>query len=160
MNVREFIRKIGELLPNNRKSILKAAFENNIPIFCPAISDSGIGLMIYGQIAKGKKIQVDAFDDLKDILDIAWECKKAGVIYIGGGVPKNYIQQAMQLSPKGANYGVQITTDREEFGGSSGAPLREGISWGKMEYKAQNIEVFCDATIALPLLYAALKERL
>ena len=160
MNIREFIAKIGELLPSNNKSILKTAYEKKIPIYCPALSDSGIGLMIWGFIAKGKKINVDAFDDLKDMLDIAWESKKAGVIYVGGGVPKNYIQQAMQLSPIGSSYGVQITTDREEFGGSSGAPLREGISWGKMEEKAKNTEVFCDATIALPLLYAALKERL
>ncbi len=160
MNIREFTEKIGELLPAGKKSILKTAYEQKIPIFCPALADSGIGLMIWGLLAKGKKINVDAFDDLKDILNIAWDCKKAGVIYVGGGVPKNYIQQAMQFCPKGSSYGVQITTDREEFGGSSGAPLKEGISWGKMEYQAKRVEVICDATIALPLLYAAVLERI
>ncbi|MCL6500762.1 MAG: deoxyhypusine synthase family protein, partial [Candidatus Pacearchaeota archaeon] len=79
--------------------------------------------------------------------------------YIGGGVPKNYIQQALQFA-KPADYGIQITTDRPEPGGSSGAPLREGISWGKLSSRAEFVDVFCDATIALPLLYAALNDRL
>jgi len=127
-------------------------------VFCPAIADSGIGLMIWNNIAKGKKTDINAFEDMKEILDIAWTCKKAGVIYIGGGVPKNYIQQAMQFS-KGANYGVQITMDRPEPGGSSGAELKEGISWGKMDSKGRFVDVICDATIALPIIYSFLKQK-
>jgi deoxyhypusine synthase len=153
-NIREFLWKIGELTPG-KNSILRVCFEKKIPVFCPAIADSGIGLMIWGRIAEGKKISIDAFDDMKDIIDIAWTSKKNGVIYIGGGVPKNFIQQSMQFS-KGASYGVQITTDRPEPGGSSGAELREGISWGKMDPKGEFVDVFCDATIALPLIYASL----
>ena len=72
-------------------------------------------------------------------------------------MPKNFIQQSLQFS-KGADYGIQITTDRMESGGSSGAPLREGISWGKMKEKADFVDVFCDATIALPLIYASVKK--
>ena len=98
--------------------------------------------------------------DLKEIMDISWTSKKAGVIYFGGGVPKNYIQQAMQLCPKSASYGVQVTMDRPEPGGSSGAELREGISWGKMNPKAKFVDLICDATIAMPVIYAALKERI
>jgi deoxyhypusine synthase len=153
-NIREFLWKIGELTPS-KNSILKVCYEKNIPVFCPAIADSGIGLMIWGRIAEGKKINIDAFDDMKEIIDIAWTSKKNGVIYIGGGVPKNFIQQSMQFS-KGASYGVQITTDRPEPGGSSGAELREGISWGKMEPDGEFVDVYCDATIALPLIYASL----
>ena len=149
--------KIGELTPN--KSILKSCFDKKIPIFCPAISDSGIGLMVWGQLAKGRKIETNAFEDLKEIMDIAWTAKKAGVIYLGGGVPKNYIQQSMQLAPKSAEYGVQITMDRPEPGGSSGAELREGISWGKMNPKGNFVDVICDVTIALPIVFAAVKER-
>lgn len=155
-DVKEFLWKIGELI-NSKDSILRICYEKKIPIFCPAISDSGIGLMVWGRIAKGKKIEVNAFEDMKEIIDLAWTSKKNGVVYIGGGTPKNYIQQSLQFA-KGADYGIQITTDRPEPGGSSGAPLREGISWGKMNEKAKFIDVFCDATIALPLIYGAVKN--
>lgn len=154
---KDFLWTLGKHSPGN--GILKAAYKNKIPIFCPAISDCGIGLMMWGQIVQGKNSDLKAFDDLKEILDIAWTAKKTGVIYIGGGTPKNYIQQAMQFSKK-ALYGVQITTDRQEWGGSSGAPLVEGISWNKLDYKAKNINVYCEATIALPLIYSALLDRL
>ena len=135
------------------------AYENKIPIFCPALADSGIGLMIYGKKMSGKEIKIDAFEDMKDIMEIAWNCKKAGVFYLGGGVPKNFIQQAMQLAPKNADFGVQVTIDRAEFGGSSGASLKEGISWGKMSPKGKFVDVYLDSTVALPLIYASLKER-
>ncbi len=156
-NIREFLWKLGELSPKN--TIVNACYRNKVPLFCPALADSGIGLMIWGQIAKGKKTNVNAFDDLKEIIDIAWTCKKAAVFYLNGGVPKNYIQQAMQLAPRNAMYGVQITTDREEHGGSSGAKLKEGISWNKMNEKAKFVDVNVDSTIALPLITASLKDR-
>ena len=157
-SIREFLWEIGRLTPS--KSILKSCHDNSIPIFCPAISDSGIGLMVWGQLAKGKDIETRAFEDLKEIIDIAWTSKKAGVIYFGGGVPKNYVQQAMQLAPQSASYGVQITMDRPEPGGSSGAELKEGISWGKLNPKAKFVDLICDATIAMPIIFAALSERL
>ena len=152
--VKDFLWTIGKLMPSTHKSILRTCYVKKIPIFCPAISDSGIGLMIWGQIARGRKIETNTFEDLREILKIAWDAKKAGVFYVGGGVPKNYIQQAMQFSPKAAEYGIQITTDRPEFGGSSGAELKEGISWGKMNPEGTFVNVTCDATIAFPLLIA------
>ncbi|MBU0461174.1 MAG: deoxyhypusine synthase family protein [Nanoarchaeota archaeon] len=159
MNVKQFLWKLGSLLPKDKPSILRTCYEKKIPIFCPAISDSGIGLMVWGHLAKNKKVDIGAFDDLKDILDLAWGCNKAGIWYVGGGTPKNYIQQAMQFSPKAAEYGIQITMDRPEPGGSSGAELREGISWGKMNANAKFVDVICDATIAMPVIVAALKSR-
>ena len=156
-SIKDLLWELGKLTPN--KSILKACFENKIPVFCPAISDSGIGLMIWGQLAKGKHSETRAFEDLKEIIDISWTAKKTGVIYFGGGVPKNYIQQAMQFSKK-ASYGVQVTMDRPEPGGSSGAELKEGISWGKLNPNAEFVDLICDATIAMPVIYAALRERL
>ena len=156
-SIKDFLWELGRLTP--KRSICKACFENKIPLFCPAISDSGIGLMIWGHLARNKEVETRAFEDLKEIIDIAWTSKKAGVIYFGGGVPKNYIQQAMQLAPRMALYGVQVTMDRPEPGGSSGAELREGISWGKMNPKAKFVDLICDATIAMPIIYAALKER-
>jgi deoxyhypusine synthase len=161
MNIRQFLWKLGSLVPKGSPSILRTCYEKKIPIFCPAISDSGIGLMIWGHLAKGKKIEVDAMDDLKEILDIAWdENKRFAVWYCGGGVPKNFIQQAMQFAPKCAEFGIQITMDRPEPGGSSGAELREGISWGKMNEKGNFVDVICDTTIALPIIVASLKTRL
>ncbi len=157
--IKDFIWELGRLLPKSGKdSILRAAYEEKIPIFCPAISDSGIGLMVWGRIANGKKIKTNAFEDLKEILDFAWTSKKSGVFYIGGGVPKNFIQQAMQFAPEAASYGIQVTMDRPEPGGSSGAELKEGISWGKMNPKGDFTDVICDTTIALPLIYAAIKD--
>ena len=154
-SIKDFLWKLGELVPG--KGILKKCFEKKIPIFCPGIADSGIGLMMWGRIAEGKKTSIDVFADMKEIIDISWTSKKSGVIYVGGGLPKNFIQQSLQFS-KGADYGIQITTDRTEPGGSSGAPLREGISWGKMKKNANFVDVFCDATIALPLIYGAVKD--
>jgi len=159
MSIREFLYKLGSLAPKDKPSLLRTCYEKKINLFCPAIADSGIGLMIWGHLAKNKKIDVQAFDDLKDMLDLTWSAKKSGFIYLGGGVPKNYVQQALQLG-KGAEYGVQITMDRPEPGGSSGAELREGISWGKLNEKAKFTDVICDITIALPILWAAVKTRL
>ena len=161
MDIQEFLWLLGSLVPKDRPSILRTCYEKKIPVFCPAIADSGIGLMVWGNLAKGRKIEVDAFSDLKKILNIAWDDKKRfAVWYCGGGVPKNFIQQAMQFAPKAAEFGIQITMDRPEPGGSSGAELREGISWGKMNEKGNFVDVICDITIALPLIVAALKTRL
>jgi deoxyhypusine synthase len=156
-NIKEFLWKLGEIVSKQGgKGILVKCYEKKIPVFCPGIADSGIGLMMWGRIAGKKgKTHIDVFSDMNEIIDIAWTSKKNGVIYIGGGIPKNFIQQSLQFS-KGADYGVQITADRAEFGGSSGAPLKEGISWGKMNPKGRFVDVICDSTIALPLIYSSL----
>ncbi|MBI2110006.1 deoxyhypusine synthase family protein [Candidatus Woesearchaeota archaeon] len=157
LTIKEFLWKLGSVVKS--RSIIKTCYEKKIPLFCPGIADSGIGLMVWSQLVQGKTIDVQVFDDLKEIIDIAWNKQKNGVLYIGGGLPKNYIQQSLQFS-KGASYGIQITTDREEPGGSSGAPLREGISWGKLEPDAKFVDVICDATIALPLIWSSVKDKL
>jgi deoxyhypusine synthase len=181
-NIREFLWKLGEIISKENpkaNSILLKCYEKKIPLFCPGIADSGIGLMMWsatsvtrtqphtaspaeqsnlGSISAGKGgTKIDVFGDMNEIIDIAWSSKRRGIIYVCGGLPKNFIQQSLQFS-KGADYGIQITTDRTEPGGSSGAPLKEGISWGKMNPKAKFIDVFCDATIALPLIYGAIKD--
>ena len=153
--VSEFLYLLGKITP--KRSILKVCYEKKIPVFCPALSDSGVGLMLWNLFIRKKKILLDEIKDLDEMLKLAWNKKKA-VFYLGGGVPKNYVQQAMQFSNP-ALYGVQITTDRAESGGSSGAPLREGISWGKMSNQGKFVDVFCDVTIALPLIYSALLDK-
>ncbi len=156
MSIREFLWEIGKRAPKD--TMLRICYEKKIPVFCPAIADSGIGLMIWGKLAQGKIIKVDAFADLIEMNRFAWDCKRPAVFYIGGGVPKNFIQQAMQFSPNAAVYGIQITSDSVEPGGSSGAELREGISWGKINKNAVFADVRCDATIALPLIWAGVKK--
>ena len=153
--IKELLWKIGSLL-KNKDSILKKCWEKKIPVFCPALADSGIGLMIWGNKARNKKIEIDAFEDMNEIIDSSWKEKKKEVFYVGGGVPKNFIQQAMQFSTP-ALYGIQISTDKEEYGGSSGAKLKEGISWGKMHKQGKFVNLSCDATIALPLIMASVK---
>ncbi|MCL5730080.1 MAG: deoxyhypusine synthase family protein [Candidatus Pacearchaeota archaeon] len=157
--IKDIVWKIGELCPGTSEDcILKKCYEKKIPLFCPALADSGIGLMIWGRKASGKEIFIDAFEDMKEIIDISWTARKTGVIYVGGGVPKNFIQQSLQFS-KGADYGIQITADSPEPGGSSGAPLKEGISWGKLKKNADFADVRCDATIALPLILGAVRGK-
>jgi len=86
--------------------------------------------------------------------------KKTGVIILGGGVPKNYAIQSVLIPGKPHDYAVQITTDSPYFGGLSGATLEEGISWGKIKPSAKTSTVYCDCTIAFPLIVSALKESL
>lgn len=159
----EFLFKIGEILDKTqgkgRNSILATCFRKKIPVFCPALSDSGIGLMIWNMLIRKKKPLMNDYNDLNKMIDIAWVSKKKAVFYINGGFPKNYIQQAMQFSSP-ASLGVQIKTDDASYGGSTGAPLREGISWGKMSSKGKFVDIACDSTIALPLILAFLKDKL
>ncbi len=147
MSVKEFIWHLGAQL-NDENSIMRTASKLKVPIFCPGFTDSGLGV----QLALNKKIKLDHFKDLREIIDIAWTAKKAGLVIIGGGVPKNHIMQALQFTPNNASYAIQITTDIPSPGGLSGAELREGISWGKINPKADFVEVHCDATIALPII--------
>lgn len=157
MGISGFLRAYGEHAPKD--SILRIAYDNDITVMCPAIQDCGFGIMMHYAIKAGGGPSVNVFKDLDDIFNIAWEAKKKGSVIVGGGVPKNHIMQAFQFSPKPADYGIQMTMDRPEPGGSSGAPPREAISWGKFSYEAKFVNVISDATITFPLMIAALKER-
>ena len=152
--VQELLRLIGSKLDED--SILGAAYKNNVKIYCPAFIDSG-----FGMILSFKGININQFKDLEEFLKPIWDMEKKGFIYINGGVPKNYIQQSLQFSKNGgADYGVQITMDRVETGNSSGAELKEGISWGKLKVKAKYVDLRADTTIVLPIIIACLKERI
>ncbi len=155
MPVSEFLKFLGEKLPNNSNSILKICAEKNIPIFCPAFTDCGLALQLGFH---NRKLNLNQFKDMLKMVDLAWDAKRAGVCIIGGGVPKNFILQSLQFSPNSASYAIQITMDRPESGGLSGATLREAISWGKVNEKALYTTLICDATIALPLIFSYLKN--
>ncbi|MHA1503322.1 MAG: deoxyhypusine synthase family protein, partial [Candidatus Heimdallarchaeota archaeon] len=106
------------------------------------------------------KLKVNPALDQQDLLDFTWknddDKMKVGALIVGGGVPKHFLALAAQIAGKALDYAVQITMDRPEHGGVSGASVKEGISWGKVNEKAKTANVVSDATIALPLLIASL----
>ncbi|RJT03045.1 deoxyhypusine synthase [Halococcus sp. IIIV-5B] len=138
--------------------IAAAAHEHDVPIYAPAIQDSVLGLQawLYSQTTD---FSLDALDDMNGLNDIAYEADSTGAVVVGGGVPKNYVLQTMLVAPDAYDYAVQLTMDPEHAGGLSGATLEEARSWGKLEKAARNASVYADATITLPLLVAAARER-
>jgi len=158
MSIRELLTEIGHRV--DADSILGAAARKDVPIFCPAIADSAIGLQAWLH-TQTKKLNVDTFKDMHEFMDICYKARKTGALFVGGGVPKNFILQSMIVTPKGGfDYAVQLTMDRPETGGLSGATLDEAKSWGKVGEGARAVTVYADATITLPILVAAVRERL
>ena len=140
----------------DKESILAAAANRNVPIICPAFIDSiaGFQMWMFGQ---DRTLRIDQFLDTRTLMDKVYEAKKAGVIVLGGGVPKHFALFANTFRD-GVDAAVQITMDRPEPGGLSGASLEEAISWGKVKPKGKAVTVVCDATIAFPLIIAAALE--
>lgn len=161
-STREFFVELAKRI-RSADSIIKAAFENDVPIFCPALNDSVIGIGLTGYYMKGgnKNFHINPVRDNYEIMQIVKKSKATGGIYLGGGVPKNYIQQIPPMlslfgTPnKGHKYAIQITTDDPKWGGLSGCTLEEAKSWGKLGCSSQNATVYVDATIALPLLISS-----
>jgi deoxyhypusine synthase len=138
--------------------IAAAAYEHDVPIYCPAIQDSVLGIQawIYSQTSA---FGLDALGDMTHLSDLAFDAERAGAMVVGGGVPKNYVLQTMLTIPDAYDYAVQLTMDPDHTGGLSGATLDEARSWGKLERSARNATVVGDATITLPLVVAAARER-
>ena len=165
---REFIYLFGQMVANSggaEDSILVSAYRAGVPIFVPSLSDSSIGIGLVIASRKGSHITVDHIKDVNEITSIVEASKKTGVIYIGGGVPKNFIQQteivASLFGKKGMGheYAIQYTTDSPQFGGLSGCTFDEAVSWGKISTEAKQVQVFADATICLPIVAHALYEK-
>lgn len=179
-----FLYECGKfLLKKNVRSIVAVAAENNVPVFCPAISDSPYGDAALIAKGKGFNLSIDTMKEFQEFMSIANEVKNVGVVYIGGGVPKDFIQLLAVSSPLRYNnlklpnrhggvhantnesyyphkYAIQITTDSPQWGGLSGCTFEEAISWGKISSKGKYVQCYCDATIALPIVTQALAERL
>jgi deoxyhypusine synthase len=156
LSTSELLAMVGRKLPSG---ILATAAGKGIPVYCPAVQDSVFGLQfsLYNQ---NHNVVVDAFRDMKGFLDRCFTADRAGALIVGGGVPKNFIFQGMLLAPHGFTYAVQLTGDRPDLGGLSGATLDEARSWGKLTSDAKGVTVYGDATITLPVLTAAVLERL
>jgi deoxyhypusine synthase len=142
-----------------KSGILHTAARKKIPVYNPAVQDSMIGLQ-YWLFSQTNKVTVDAFADMPALMDRCFTAEKAGAMLVGGGVPKNFILQSMLMTPNGFSYAIQLTGDRPDLGGLSGATLDEARSWGKITEEAQAVTVYGDATITLPVLTAAVMERL
>ena len=151
-----------------KRGILSEAARRNVPIYCGATSDSEFALNIvkYNQ-QNNWKITIDELTDVERFADSLLERKRSGTFIIGGGVPRNWAQQAWpllemtdQTERHGYDMTVRICTDSPAWGGLSGCTVSESVSWGKYTEKAVAAEVKCDATIALPLLTVGLFERL
>jgi deoxyhypusine synthase len=167
----EFMKLLGEHVEKvggASDSIIVSAYKHDVPLFVPALCDSSIGLSLYLVKLSGKDVLIDHIEDICQITDIVRGSESSGVIYVGGGVPKNFIQQtAMAIKiasggdeDYGHNYAIQFTTDSPQWGGLSGCTLEEAVSWGKVRERAQKVQVFVDATIALPIVVHAVAENL
>ena len=156
-------------LLSDTSSILKTAWEEECPIFCPSIADSSIGIgLAMHKFNKEKSdkssLIIDVIKDNIESVHVRQQVKKGAGIYVGGGVPKNYIQQitpmadVMGVKVESLSYGIQITTDDPKWGGLSGCTFQESQSWGKYDSEANFATVYIDATIALPLICSAIME--
>ena len=154
----DLLKEIGSQLGDS-SSFVKAAFDKKVPIFVPAFGDSILGLQLW-MFSQFNRVLIDDMGDLGKIQKIANDSLKAGAIFLGGGVPKNYIFQSLLMSSKTFSSAIQITMDRVETGGLSGASLSEAISWGKVDSESKMVTVVSDVTIALPLIYAGTLAKL
>lgn len=157
----EFTREIGKRL-TDKNSILRAAYEEKVPIFLPSARDSEFGFIHWLHSSKQKQkdiLQLDAFKDVPIVCNICSRSPKNGMIVLGGGVPRNTVQSAALASKKGLDYAIVITLDRPETGGLSGSTLEETVSWGKMKGQADHAMVIGEALMVFPFLVASAKER-
>jgi len=167
VSIRRFTEELGRANAdaNDAKDVAEgagvaaAAYEHDVPIYCPAVQDSVLGLQAW-MYSQTSEFTLDALSDMTTITDQAFDAEKAGAMVVGGGVPKNYTLQTMLVAPDAYDYAVQLTMDTPETGGLSGATLDEARSWGKLEKAARNASVYADATITLPLVVAAARERI
>jgi deoxyhypusine synthase len=159
---REFINEMGKYLKKNsvkKDSLIETAFENNVPIFCPAFTDSsaGFGLVIHQEKNPKKHITIDSIREFRELTEIKIQSKGSGLFMIGGGVPKNFIQDTVicaELLGKEVDmhkYAVQITVADSRDGACSSSTLKEASSWGKVDTTKEQM-VFAEATSVLPLI--------
>ena len=159
---REFIKEMGKYLSKNAKkpnSLIQAAYENNVPIFCPAFSDSsaGFGLALHQTRHKDKHVSIDSVKDFRELTEIKMNAPTSGLFMVGGGVPKNFAQDTVVCAEVLGKevpmhkYAVQITVADVRDGACSSSTLKEARSWGKVAAGNDQM-VFAEATSVLPLI--------
>lgn len=157
----ELARAIGDEIGRKTGNAGKGSFlywcaKNKIPVFCPGITDSAIGLQAYFFRQKRKDFAIDVTKDMNELAQLALNAEKTGGIILGGGISKHH-SIGVNLLRGGFDYAVYVTTSSPLDGSLSGARTNEGISWGKIKEKANHVTVDCDATIVFPLMMAGFK---
>ena len=159
---REFIRELGKYLKANGKkrgSLIETAYDNNVPIFCPAFTDSsaGFGLVMHQEQNPDRHMTIDSIREFRELTEIKLKSKQSGLLMVGGGVPKNFIQDTVvcaELLGKKVDmhkYAIQITVADTRDGACSSSTLKEASSWGKVDVTKEQM-VFAEATSVLPLI--------
>lgn len=165
---REFLYLLGKEVSKIAKEdgIVTSAYKHNVPLYCPAIADSSIGIGVAESRFRGNnKFLFDVAQDVVETARIAAESKSTGVIYFGGGTPKNFIQQTevtaliMNENVPGHKYAIQVCVDMPQWGGLSGCTFEEAQSWGKIAKDAKMVTVHCDSTIGMPMLVTGLAHE-
>ncbi len=151
----ELLWELGRQL-KDRNSLLKTAEKRGVPIFCPGIFDSmlGLDLWTYSQL---NQLVINPFKDFSKLVDMTFEAKLVGAVILGGGMPKHHVLVANSYRG-GLDAAIQITLDRPEGGGASGAPLEEAISWGKIRRQDKLVTITGDAITTFPILALAAME--
>ena len=152
----DLLAKIGAMIKDNN-SILHKAAKQNVKIFSPGLLDSILGLSLWS-FAQTEVLQLNPVSDVTRMVNMAMTADKIGVIILGGGLPKHHTLLASVLR-EGVDRAVQITADRPEPGGLSGAPLAESISWRKIRKGGVFVDVYGDATMVFPLIIGAVLDR-
>ncbi|MFQ5894734.1 MAG: deoxyhypusine synthase family protein [Nitrospinota bacterium] len=163
---REFLERLG-LAFEDEECFVAAAARLGKPLFSPSIVDSGLGMALarHGQKRPGSSFRLDLVRDNLEFARLHLATHATGGIYLGGGVPKNYIQSAQPLlevmghAIHAHKYAIQLTTDDPKWGGLSGCTLKESVSWGKYEHEGALGTAYVDVTIGLPLIAAYVLEH-
>ncbi len=162
---REFLFRLGERVwkDTGRDGILTAAYRAQVPVFCPGLADSSIGMGISQARQRDASAgSIDLIGDIVESANLVIRSRRTASIVLGGGTPKNFINQASVQAEfyddrvGGHRYAVQIVTDVPYYGGASGSSLEEALSWGKLAADAEQVTVHADVTIALPIIVSAL----
>ena len=159
---REFIFELGKYLKKNAKkkgSLIEMSYDYHVPIFCPAFTDSsaGFGLVMHQEKNPKKHMTIDSIREFRELTEIKIKSKGSGLLMIGGGVPKNFIQDTVicaELLGKDVDmhkYAIQITVADTRDGACSSSTLKEASSWGKVDTSKEQM-VFAEATSVIPLI--------
>ncbi len=152
----DLLAKLGKMI-EDPESILHKAARKNVKVFSPGLLDSILGLSLWS-FAQTEILQLNPITDVTNMVEMAMTSEKLGVLIVGGGLPKHHALLASVLR-EGVDRAVQITADRPEPGGLSGAPLAESVSWRKIRKGGKYVDVYGDATVCLPLIIAAVLDR-
>ncbi|PIQ95711.1 MAG: deoxyhypusine synthase [Nitrospinae bacterium CG11_big_fil_rev_8_21_14_0_20_56_8] len=166
---REFLWKLSETVDDD-ESILVTARKKGIPVFCPALNDSSIGIGLtehycYARQKGRTPISIDSIRDNYELTQIVVQSSRTAPFYVAGGVPKNYINDSIIMAlifgkdTGGHKYALQVTTDVPHWGGLSGSTLAEAQSWGKVNKDANFAMAFVEPSVSLPLIYGYAHQK-